>query len=141
MPNENSRDPLDPFAGLTRHEHRELMRIVQRIHRGEEVPAIAELLKDRGRAIQSVDEAREAAEKLEKILTGLLQSQPMLCRLETLYEQADGSVRAVVRPGSGPALPVAIHPSVDLDDLRNLKRWDYVLVAQKEMVVIGTWAD
>ncbi|NQT40449.1 MAG: hypothetical protein HQ581_23345, partial [Planctomycetes bacterium] len=37
--------------------------------------------------------------------------------------------------------PVAIHPSVDLDDLRNLKRWDYVLVAQKEMVVIGTWAD
>ncbi len=141
MPNENSRDPFEPIAGLTRHEHRELMRIVQRIHRGEEVPAIAELLKDRGRAIQSVDEAREAAEKLEKMLTGLLQAQPMLCRLETLYEQADGSVRAVVRPGSGPALPVAIHPSVDLDDLRNLKRWDYVLVAQKEMVVIGTWAD
>ena len=63
-----------------------------------------------------------------------------MCVLEAVLSK-NGQPKAVVRMPNGSRLPLPIHPTVDLDALRKLRKWECVLVAQKEMLVVGLWAD
>jgi len=131
---EEPENAFHALAGLSPHEQRKLMVILERVHHGQEVQAVAELIQDLGAAADS-------AQRLEKILTGLLESQPMLCVLEKVVVKDDRPPMAVVRMANGLRVSLPVHPAVDLESLRNLRKWECVLVAQKEMLVVGVWAD
>ena len=109
------------------------MAVLERVHHGQEVQAIAEVIKD-------LAIAADSAQKLEKVLVGLLDSQPVLCVLETVVVKGDRPPTAVVRM-AGQQVSLPIHPAVDIEALRKLRKWECVLVAQKEMLVVGVWAD
>ena len=89
-------DPETTFrslAGLSPQERRKLMAVLERVHHGQEVQAIAEVIKD-------LAIAADSAQKLEKVLVGLLDSQPVLCVLETVVVKGD---RPPMRSSAWPA--------------------------------------
>jgi ATP-dependent 26S proteasome regulatory subunit len=133
MPEEPG-NAFEALAGLSPREQRKLMTILERVHHGQEVQAIAEIIKDLGAAADS-------AQRLEKVLTELLESQPVLCVLEKVVGKGDRPPKAIVRMPNGPRVSLPLHPAVDLEALRNLHKWECVLVSQKEMLVVGVWAD
>ena len=91
--------------------------------------------------VEDLGAAADSAGRLEKVLTDLLEFPPVLSVLEKVIVNGDGPAAAVVRMPNGPRVSLPIHPAVDIEALRNLRKWECVLVSQKEMLVVGTWAD
>lgn len=81
--------------------------------------------------------AAEAASNLESMLEELLQGNRLLCRLVTFRETQQGP-SAICR-ANGTLRELPIHPTVDIDQLRSLQPWEYVMV--REQVVVGVWRD
>ncbi|MGA2034644.1 MAG: ATP-binding protein [Thermoguttaceae bacterium] len=130
---EEAMGAFEALSALNPRQQRKVMAILERVHHGQEVQAIAE-------AVQATETAADAAQQLEKVLTQLLESQPVMCVLDAVFSK-NGQHKAVVCMPNGARLPLPIHPSVDLEALRKLRKWECVLVAQKEMLVVGVWAD
>lgn len=120
-------------AGLTDDEAtRQLLR------RAVEEPEklISELFSLRRRLAQAKERcgaSAAAAQELQEMLEGLLEGSALYCYLEYLRE---AEMMAVVRVGSE-VRELPIHPSVDIQELRDLEPWEVVRV--RENIVVGTW--
>ena len=85
-------------------------------------------------------EQAEAAATLARMRSALEEfnrSGAVLCRVELVRETPSGP-RAICRINST-VRELAIHPDVDVQQLRELQSWEYALV--NEQVVVGTWQD
>ncbi|MCU0960161.1 MAG: AAA family ATPase [Pirellulaceae bacterium] len=122
---------------LTEEDQRQLARYLEMTP-----PPPVELLVDLVRQRVRVHElqatcatATEAASKLEAMLGDLLSGNALLCPLTTLRLTPSGP-RAVCRV-NGTLREFAIHPAVDVEQLRQLHPYDYVVV--HEQVVVDLW--
>ncbi len=95
------------------------------------------MLEERDYSKRKCDEAAEAAVKLEQMFQELLDGNRLLCRLDKLRDTPEGP-RAICKV-NGHLRDLPIHPEVDVDELRELKSWDYVAVNQQ--VVVGSWRE
>ncbi len=100
------------------------------------VRELFETRKQRDRFEQNCIRAADAAGKLETLLHELTTANAAHLRLETLQDTPQG-LRAICRQGSQ-LREMSVHPDVDVEDLRQLRPWEYVRV--NEQVVVGTWS-
>ncbi len=98
--------------------------------------------------------AANAAAKLEKILTQLLEAPPVLCHVEGMDPgpndgpssnngSSNGAAPKVLCRVSGELRRIRVHPEVSLEALRNLQPWEYACLAKngdQELVVVGTYS-
>ena len=138
-----SRAGIDPRRSNDA-QHAEFRRL-EAILQTDPAQLIVEVLKAQSRAelaTRNCRTAAEAAEKLEELLHNLLEAGRELWHLAFLDDRrgADGPVLACCRrAGVWRALPV--HPDVDVEQLRDLKPWEYAEVNPKEGIVVGVCAN
>ena len=125
---------FERLSELTPEDISKISRIMRGIQGPEDMQSVVIDLVKRQSA------ASRAAQGLQKILDDLLEAPPTLHHTHTVLCEGDGPPRVVIT-GPGPPRHVLVHPNVDLDRLRNLKPWEYVLVNAEQNVAIGVWAD
>ena len=121
---------------------RELHRAMQLIERCGVDPyaAAADVLRCEREALEAkrlCAAANQAAEQLNAMLQGMVQSARDFWHLVTVRETGDGP-RAVCQV-AGRWQELAIHPDCDLEDLEQLESWEFVAV--NENVVVSAWRD
>lgn len=119
---------------------RDVRREAELIERARREPdtLAAELIRSERQlreAKQACAAASEAAAQMNELLQGMVEGAQDFWRLVAVRETADGQ-RAVCQVG-GKLQELAIHSSVDLEELRGLESWEYIGV--RENVVVGTW--
>jgi ATP-dependent 26S proteasome regulatory subunit len=101
---------------------------------------VAELVRKQAALRQSLaacERSAGAAAELEQMLKRLLDGNATFYHLQRLRETPAGP-RAVCRL-NGSLREFTLHPEMEVQQLRDLKSWEYVTVHQD--VVIGCWAD
>lgn len=111
--------------------------------RVDPLQGVVQALRERRRVDEARRESAKAVEqvgKLEKLIEGLLETEPILVRLESLHRNGHERPRALCRVGMQ-LRQLAVHPEVPIADLEQLEPWHYVCVHPETMVVVGTCDD
>lgn len=120
----------------SRHEQ---MAEAERLVREHPRKAMAEIVRGRRKLEEAKAECRRAARaagELEKMLSGLLQSNAVLAHCEEVREDERLGPRVTCRIGSQ-LVDLPVHPEVTREELETVRPWEYVRVHQKEMLVVG----